>query len=543
METTAYGDSLPHKTTSLCPECKRLIDALIYPEDGIVWMKKTCPEHGEFKEKYWESVDMYNRERKHATSPTPTENPNVEMRGANCPFDCGLCSRHKSHTALANLVATNRCDLSCWYCFFFAKEGDAIYEPTLEQVRAMMHNLRQERPVPCNAIQITGGEPTLREDLVEMVKICKEEGVDHVQINTDGINFAFKPELVQALRDAGSNTVYMSFDGVTPRTNPKNHWEIPYAMENCRKAGMGMILVPTVIKGINDFEVGKIVNFGLNHSDIVRGVNFQPVSLVGRMPQKMREKQRITIPKVVAELEEHSNGVITKDDFYSVPTVGPITDFVEALANKKTYKLSTHFACGAATYLIKGDDGKVVPLPQFIDVEALREYLEEKADEMKTGVNKYIPGMKYTVGLKVLLKLNKFIDKKKQPKGFDLKKLLIGALMKHDYRALGKLQHSSQLIGMMHFQDPYNYDVERVERCCIHYTMPDGRIIPFCTFNVIPEVYRDKVQAQYAIPQSEWEKRNGRKLADFKYHRDAEKLEKGESYKKAYSGLKDYFAK
>jgi hypothetical protein len=94
----------------------------------------------------------------------------------------------------------------------------------------------------------------------------------------------------------------MSFDGVTPRTNPKNHWEMPYAIENCRKAGLGIILVPTVIRGINDHEVGAIVNFGLNNSDIVRGVNFQPVSLVGRMPQKMREKQRITIPKVISNL-------------------------------------------------------------------------------------------------------------------------------------------------------------------------------------------------------------------------------------------------
>ncbi len=537
METTAYGDSLPHKTTSLCPECKRLIDALIYPEDDIVWMKKTCPQHGEFKEKYWESVEMYDRERKHATSPVITENPNVDNLGANCPFDCGLCARHKSHTALANIVVTNRCDLCCWYCFFYAKENDPIYEPSLEQIRAMVKNLRDEKPVHCNAVQLTGGEPTLREDLVDIVKICKEGGIDHVQVNTDAINFAFKPELVKALRQAGSNTVYMSFDGVTPKTNPKNHWEAPYAIENCRKAGVGIVLVPTVIRGINDKELGKIVNFGLNHSDIIRGVNFQPVSLVGRMPQKLREKQRITIPKVIAELEEQSNGVITKDDFFSVPTVGPITEFIEGLTKKNMYKLSTHFACGAATYLIKGDDDKVVPLPQFVDVEGLMEYLAEKANALKAGKSKYL------VGVKVLAKLGSFIEKKKQPKGFDFTKLLLGALVRHDYRALGKIQHKSVLIGMMHFQDPYNYDVERVERCCIHYAMPDGRIIPFCTFNVIPEVYRDKVQAQYSISQKEWEKRSGLTLAAGKYKRDAKKLEEGDAYKKVYLNLKDYFAK
>jgi uncharacterized radical SAM superfamily Fe-S cluster-containing enzyme len=172
-----------------------------------------------------------------------------------------------------------------------------------------------------------------------------------------------------------------------------------------------------------------------------------------------------------------------------------------------------------------------------VDVEGLMGYLSEKGNQMKKG------GMKYLTGLKVAMQVGKFIDKKKQPKGFSFSKILVGAIFKHNYRALGKLQHSSMLIGMMHFQDPYNYDVERVERCCIHYTMPDGRIIPFCTFNVLPEIYRDKVQAQYAIPQKEWEKKTGTKLADGKYRRDIPKLEQGEIYKKTYSGLKDYFAK
>lgn len=533
--TTSYGDTLPHKTTSLCPECKRPIEALVYSEDGAVWMKKECPEHGEFKEKYWESVEMYDREREHASRGIRTLNPNVDHSGANCPFDCGLCQRHKSHTALANIVATNRCDLSCWYCFFYAKEGQPIYEPSLDQVRAMVRNLRLEKPVRCNAVQITGGEPTLREDLVDMVKVCKEEGVGHVQVNTDGINYAFKPDLVRELREAGTNTTYMSFDGVTPKSNPKNHWEAPYALENCRACGMGIVLVPTVIKGINDQELGDILNFGLTHNDTVRGVNFQPVSLVGRMPPEQREKQRITIPKVIEEIERQSNGVVAKEDFFSVPSMGPFTDFIEAMTGKPRYRLSTHFACGMATYLVKGDDNKVTPITQFVDVEGLLEYLTEKAEEKNTGKSKY------WVGLKVAAKIGSFVDDSKTPKGFNLKKMLIGPLIgKKNYRSLAKLHHNSLFVGMMHFQDPYNYDVERVERCCIHYCMPDGRIVPFCAFNVLPEIYRDKVQAQYSIPQKEWEEKSGKTLAGCKYKRDAEKLAKGEIYKNAYN-IKDYF--
>lgn len=535
METTGYGDALPHRTTSVCPECKKLIEATLYGEDDIVWMKKTCPVHGEFKEKYWESVELYNRERAHTSKGVRTLNPNVDANGTNCPFDCGLCQRHKSHTALANIVATNRCDLSCWYCFFYAKEGQPIYEPSLDQIREMVKNLRAEKPVRCNAVQITGGEPTLREDLVEMVKICKEEGISHVQVNSDGINLAFKPDLATQLREAGTNTVYMSFDGVTGKTNPKNHWEIPMAMENCRKCGMGIVMVPTVIKGVNDHEVGDIVNFGLNHNDTIRGINFQPVSLVGRMPQKLREKQRITIPKVIEGLVEQTNGILNKDDFFSVPTMGSISEFIEAMTGRSRYQLSTHFACGMATYIIKGEDGKVVPIAQFVDVEGLMEYLSEKAEERNTGKNKY------WVGLKVAKKIGSFVDKDKQPKGFSLSKMMMGPLLgKKDYGSLRKLHHNSLFIGLMHFQDPYNYDVERVERCCIHYSMPDGRIIPFCSFNVLPEVYRDKVQAQYATPQKEWEEKKGQTLAEGKYKRDAKKLEADDIYKNTYN-LKNYF--
>lgn len=535
-ESTGYMGVLPHRTTSLCPECKRPLEALVYGEDGIVWMKKSCPEHGEFKEKYWESIEMYEKERRHGSKPVQTLNPNVDTGGTNCPFDCGLCARHKSHTALANIVATNRCDLSCWYCFFYCKANEPVYEPSLEQIRAMVRNLRAEKPVPCNAVQLTGGEPTLREDLVDMVKICKEEGVDHVQVNTDGINFAFKPELVKQLREAGTNTVYLSFDGVMPKSNPKNHWEFPYAVENCRRVGLGIVLVPTVIKGINDGEVGAIVNFALNNTDIIRAVNFQPVSLVGRMPQELREKQRITIPKVIQNIEEQSNGVITKDDFFSVPSVAPVTELIETLTGRPHYTLSTHFACGMATYVIKGTDGKIVPIPQFVDVEGLMEFLRETA-EVRKGKSRIL------TGFKVWRKLGSFIDKGKQPAGFNLTKILLNTMVKHDYRALGDLQHRSLMIGMMHFQDPYNYDVERVERCCIHYTLPDGRIIPFCAFNVIPEVYRDKVQAQYSVPAAEWEKKTGRTIMGDKYQRDAAKLEAGEPYKKAYGSLKEYFAK
>jgi len=497
-------------TTSVCPECLKIIPAEIYESNNIVWISKTCPKHGETIEKYWEDYPMYVKASRFARNGKGITNPNVKLDGSKCPFDCGLCKRHKSHTALANIVLTNRCDLACWYCFFYAKPGEKIYEPSLDQFRKMFQLLRQEKPIACNAVQLTGGEPTLRDDLLDIIKIAKEEGFTHIQLNTNAINLAKDPTLAAKVRKAGVNTLYMSFDGVTAKTNPKNHLEVYKAIENCRKANLGIVLVPTIIKGINDHEMGKIIKFASDNLDVIRGVNFQPVSLVGRMPNTEREKMRITIPAAIKEIEAQTGGELARDDFFPVPCIGSITEFVEALTERPNYDLSTHFACGMATYLIKDGD-TLVPITRFVDVEGLFKYLQQKALELKKGKSKKL------AKIRLLLKLNSFIDKKKQPKGFSMGKILFDALVKHDYKALGEFHYKTLFIGMMHFQDCYNYDIERVERCAIHYAMPDGRIVPFCAFNVFPQFYRDDIQDKYSISPAEWEKKTGKKLKDDMY--------------------------
>ena len=493
---------------TICPECNRILPATIFERGGKVWITKTCPEHGEYEELYYGSFEMYDKFSRFQHDGKGIENPNMPLEKYKCPIDCGLCKSHLSHTALANLVVTNRCDLTCWYCFFYVKkgvEGAYVYEPTLEQIRAMVKTLRAERPVPGNAIQLTGGEPTLRKDLVEIIKICREEGVDHIQLNSNAINLALDQQLAKRVREAGVNTVYMSFDGVTAKTNPKNHWEAPYAIENCRKAGLGIVLVPTVIKSVNDHELGGIVRFAQNSMDIIRAVNFQPVSLTGRITRAERAKYRITIPDCIERIEEQTGGEISKEAWYPVPSCVPITHFVEALTKSPGYELSIHFACGAGTYVFE-DNGKLVPLPSFVDVEGLFEYLDEMADELRDGRSKYL------VLPRVVVKMGTFIDKSKQPRGLSLSKILFNALVKHDYSALGAFHHRSLFLGMMHFMDKYNHDEERLKRCDIHYLSPDQWIIPFCAFNVIPEWYRDVIQQRYGTPVEEWERLSGESL-------------------------------
>ncbi len=539
-----YGGKLPHRTYSLCPETRRVVPALVWENGGKVWITKKCPE-GMITDLYYEDVELYYRFKRWLWGEKEIYSANVENSGVNCPLDCGMCPRHRSHTSLLNIVLTNRCNLSCWYCFFYAKEGQPIYEPTLEQIRTMLRNAKKEHPIGANAVQLTGGEPTLRDDLIEIIKIAREEGYDHVQLNTDGIKLAFEPELVKKIREAGTNTLYMSYDGMTPQTNWKNHWEVPLILENVRKAGgPGIVLVPTTIRNVNDHELGAIINFGLNHLDIIRGVNFQPLSQVGRVPTKERQRFRITIPGAIKRIEEQTNGVIARDDWYPIPIAGHIARFFEAFTGSRYY-MTSHFACGAATYVfLDREEKRVTPIPRFIDVEGFVEFLDEKAEEIEQwgSMGKL---KKLKLGAEIFMKFKSFYDEKYAPKGLSVLDLIKNAFMHGNYDALGKFHENSLFLGMMHFMDEYNYDVERVERCVIHYAMPDGRIVPFCTFNVIPELYRDKVQAQFSYTWDEWRALHpGWDYKGDKYFRSrefVEKMKKSDLYRKTYVDIEDYF--
>src|SRR5437867_11938006 len=144
------------KTQSICPECNRILPSTIFERDGKVFMTKTCIEHGETEELYFGSYDMSQKFATYWSDGKGTHAPNVPIESCACPANCGLCSNHLSHTGLANIIVTNRCDLTCWYCFFYVKkglEGAYVYEPSMDQVREMVRALKAERPVPGNSLQ------------------------------------------------------------------------------------------------------------------------------------------------------------------------------------------------------------------------------------------------------------------------------------------------------------------------------------------------------------------------------------------------------
>jgi uncharacterized radical SAM superfamily Fe-S cluster-containing enzyme len=321
------------KTYSVCPACYqegkiKKISATIVEENGKIWITKECDKHGSFKDIYFGDVSLYNRWMKYKV--TGRSSPDVKTKIFDEPV---LYDEHKSQTVLTNLLVTNRCNLRCSYCFMNAGASGYVYEPTLEEIRQMLQQARNERPMGSKAIQITGGEPTIREDLFEIIRMAREAGFSHVQLNSNGIKLAESVEYCKQLKEAKVNTVYMSFDGVTKETNP---WidQLKQTIENFRQANLRAVLVPVLIGGKNLHETGKIIQFALDNIDIIRGVNFQPVSFCGRITKikdENREKQRVDYVRMMEEIEKEFPDLISRDDFYPVPFINPISKLIEKM--------------------------------------------------------------------------------------------------------------------------------------------------------------------------------------------------------------------
>jgi hypothetical protein len=350
----------------------------------------------------------------------------------------------------------------------------------------------------------TGGEPLMRDDLIDIIKMAKKLGFVHVQVNTNAIRIAKHPQLARELREAGVNTIYMSFDGVTKATNPLL-FENKKAIQAFRKVGMGVVLVPTVINNINDHELGEIIKFATENIDIIRGVNFQPVSFVGRIDKltpRQRNKSRITFSEMIRKVENQLKD-IKVEDWYPVPFVLPISKLVQNLKGEPQVEFTCSPSCGGATYVF-AEAGKIIPITQFLDVEGLMAFIEEQSKKKRFL-------KKLRIGSAVAKNISKFIDKEKAPKSFNLLELIKETILGGNYKKLGKFHHNSLYLGSMWFQDSWNLDLERLERCAIHYATPEG-IIPFCAYNGLN--YGTQIRKKHSITFKEWEKQTGQKLKD-----------------------------
>jgi uncharacterized radical SAM superfamily Fe-S cluster-containing enzyme len=499
LERVSSISIINQTVSSLCPICLKVINARLIQEGNAVIIEKRCEEHGDYRDVYWSDASLYRRFMSYWSDGSGIEGPLQSLKG--CPSDCGLCENHKSGTLLGNIDVTNRCNLSCPVCF--ADAGKGSEEPTLDQIKIMMQTLRDQRPVPTPAVQLSGGEPTMRDDLPEIVALAKGMGFAQIQVATNDMKLAASLDLCKDLVRSGLSSVYLQFDGVTPEPYEtlRGRNLLPFklqAIDNLRAArNMSMILVPTVAKSVNDDQIGDIVKFASKNLDVVKGVNFQPVSFTGRIEQEERVDKRITIPDLLALLEDQTNNEITRDDFYPVPFVAPISSLLAAETGVPQAALTAHPCCGAATYICCFN-GNLVPITRFIDVEGIMEAIKEEVQ----GFNGSRLGWLRMNGM-ILKDLPKFIDEQRAPSELNLTGMLLNIFRNGTRESLIEFHNKMFFLGMMHFQDLYNMDLERLQRCGIHYVLPNGRIVPFCSYNT---VHRSRLSANQAKNNQEIEK-------------------------------------
>ncbi|VBB08795.1 radical sam, partial [Lucifera butyrica] len=271
-------------TESICPVClKRILARRVRIEDQV-YLDKICPEHGYFKTVIWRGQPSYES---WAVAKVPSQPP-VCATDVNrgCPFDCGLCPAHRQHTCCVLLEVTQRCNLSCPFCF--AAAGNEEQEPDIAAIEEWYYMLLASGG-PYN-IQLSGGEPTLRDDLPEIIALGRSLGFPFFQLNTNGLRLADDPHYIKELKRAGLSCVFLQFDGTDDAIYQKLRGGAllerkEAAIRRCAEYQIGVILVPTLVPGVNTENIGGMIQFAVERMPAVRGIHFQPVSYFGRYPE------------------------------------------------------------------------------------------------------------------------------------------------------------------------------------------------------------------------------------------------------------------
>lgn len=452
---------------SICSECYRKVEGKIVFEGGNVFLLKHCPQHGNEKILMADDVDYYRRCRE-VFIKTP-EMPlvfNTPVKWG-CPYDCGLCSDHQQHSCLSLIEICDYCNLACPVCYAESSPDRQQFR-SLAQIERMLDAVVRNEGEP-DVVQISGGEPTLHPGFFEILEMAKARPVRHLMINTNGVRIAQEEEFAKRLADTmPDGEVYLQFDSFERNALMELRGADlrrvrEQALERLNRLGISTTLVVTLKKGLNDGEVGRIIDFALTQ-DCVRGVTFQPIQAAGRLEHFDPATDRLTLTEVRRRVLEQTS-VFRPEDVIPVPC------HPDSLAMAYALKL----------------DGKVVPLTGMIDPEVLinggrNTILYEQDQAVRDGVFK-------------LFATNHSPESGAQ----SLRDLLcclprIAASPNLTYKNIFR-------VLVVQFIDAYSFDVRSVKKTCIHIVHPDGRLIPFDTYNLF---YRDGLQQTRLEPLRQW---------------------------------------
>jgi uncharacterized radical SAM superfamily Fe-S cluster-containing enzyme len=448
---------------SICATCYQRVEGKIVFQDGGVYLLKWCPQHGRERVLLADDVDYYRRCREvFIKTPEQPLRYNTGLKWG-CPYDCGLCPEHEQHSCLSLVEICDHCNLNCPICY--AASGTARAEfRTMAEIEFMLDAVVRNEGQP-DVVQISGGEPTIHPDFFRVLDAAKARPIRHLMVNTNGIRIAEDEDF--AARLAGympDFEIYLQFDSferdpLMQLRGADLRGIRERALERLNRHNISTTLVVTLKKGVNDGEIGKIVDFALTQK-CVRGVTLQPIQAAGRLEKFDPARDRLTLTEVRRKLLEQT-------DVFRAEDVIPVPCHPDALAMAYALKL----------------DGKVVPLTGLIDPQVLinggrNTIVYENDDAVREGIFKL------------------FATNHSPQSGAGSLRELLCCLPRLDAPPALTYENIFRII-IMQFIDAYSFDVRSVKKTCVHIVHPDGRLIPFDTYNLF---YRDALERERLAP-------------------------------------------
>ncbi len=527
----------PRETDSLCPGCVKEVRAQILSgekalstltegrpgeiraqvveEDGIVKMKKSCPRHGATEDVM--SIDAAFFRRIEQLYPgRDFLAPLTRLR------EHGSSSVKYGRGSVLTVDLTNRCNMMCDPCFMDANQVGFVHELEWDEIQKILDDSLTIKPRRQMSVQFSGGEPTLSPHFLRAIQYSRENGYFCVQCATNGVLFAQDPELAQKAKAAGLRLAYLQFDGVTNEANSHrkvgNLFDVKLrAIENLHAAGIDVVLVVTVVNGVNNDQVGKIVEFAIANADKITVVSFQPVSFTGRdedISDEQRTRQRYTLSHLAHDVKAQTGATEPLRDWFPLSAMGPFSDLTDTLMGERAdwgaLKCGCHPNCGIGTVLfVNKKTGEMVPLTKFLDLEQLLADIGTITDGAQPRA---------VTLAQVALALMKSYDARHAPRGYSFAKLVKQFLSQTGNRGAKVGEYESDaaefewrllFVAGMWFQDLFNYDFRRTEMCIIPYGTQMGEI-SFCAYNtgVGWRNVIEKMKANASV--AEWYRTKGR---------------------------------
>jgi uncharacterized radical SAM superfamily Fe-S cluster-containing enzyme len=541
-ERTAPPLGFPRETDSLCPRCVKEvresvisgetpleslmnehpgeIKAQIFEEDGKVYMTKTCPKHGEFKDlmatdaRFLERIEslFFGRDFKAA------EDTHVHKHGtSNIQFGRG---------AVLTVDLTNRCNMMCNPCFMDANQVGYVHEPTFEDTKTILDNAVSFKPRRQIIILFSGGEPTLSPYFLDAVAYAKKVGFYRILAATNGIRYAEDIEFCKAAKEAGQHGVYLQFDGVSEEKNKHrgvgNLFDVKLrAIENLASVGIKVTLVTTIVNTINNDDIGRIVEFAAKNIDKVQTIAFQPVSFTGRdedVPDAIREQQRYTLAGMATDLEQQLGGRMKAlRDWFPLSSYSAFTSVMDMLQGADApwgwSSCNCHPNCGIFTLaVVNRHTGEFASLFDFFDYEQFMKDVSVITDTAR--------GKKLTMAQLGMAIMRNF-HAERAPEGFPVSQIInlfkpssTSSNSDRNDRMKQKSDDAADVwrvlcVEGMWFQDLFNYDFRRTEMCVIPYGTQEGEI-SFCAYNT-GVGWRQIIENMHKTAGlAEWYKEHGR---------------------------------